>query len=114
MNPESVTVIGYIRASTPQQRSTILTQYELIQRHCQTYGFTCQPHPTVTGAKVLVRCPLEGPILDRILTGDLSTLSANETARRLNAGGIATKKGGPWYGATVGSVRKTSGTEVAA
>ena len=40
MNPESVTVIGYIRASTPQQRSTILTQYELIQRHCQTYGFT--------------------------------------------------------------------------
>ena len=80
----------------------------------EPYGFTCQPHPTVTDAKVLVRCPTEGPILDRSLTGDLSTLSANETARRLNAGGIATKKGGQWYGATVGSVRKTSGTEVAA
>ena len=74
----------------------------------EPYGFTCQPHPTVTGAKVLVRCPIEGPILDRIITGDLADLSANETARRLNAGGIATKKGGKWYGATVGSVRKTS------
>jgi DNA invertase Pin-like site-specific DNA recombinase len=41
MNPPPPTqVTGYIRASTPQQRSTILTQYETIERHCQTYGFT--------------------------------------------------------------------------
>ena len=77
----------------------------------EPYGFTRQPHPTVPEASILVRCPVEGPVLDRILTGDLSGLSDNETARRLNAEGIATKKGGKWYGATVASVRKTSAVE---
>ena len=77
----------------------------------EPFGFTCQPHPTVTDARVLVRCPVEGPVLDRILTGDLAGFSANETARRLNAEGISTKKGGKWYGATVASVRKTSTPE---
>ena len=40
---KQLTVIGYIRASTPQQRSTILAQYELIQRHCDAYGFRLDP-----------------------------------------------------------------------
>jgi DNA invertase Pin-like site-specific DNA recombinase len=41
---ERLRVVGYIRASTPQQRTTILAQYEMIRRHCETYGFLLDEH----------------------------------------------------------------------
>lgn len=38
-----ITVVGYIRASTPQQRSSVVAQYETIRAHCQSYGFALAP-----------------------------------------------------------------------
>jgi len=47
----------------------------------------------------------EQTVLRRIVEGDLSTISDNEAARRLNAAAIPAKKGGKWSGKSIASVR---------
>lgn len=73
------------------------------------FGKTTAPHPTQPNMKILVRCPIEGPWLDKVKEWYSEGLQATAIANKLNENGVKPRYADKWSMSMTHSLLRVNG-----